>query len=136
MPNPASSGTGLLTVTALLQLNGRETEAGRDLEANETRLPIHTYTISYNGEDYEIKARSYEVWAVTSVVRSRNRLRNSWIATHCFSVCLRLCHSCRNFSVIVRQLIKFHYMLLLLVIGFELLYNVIVGVIRPYKGHN
>ena len=28
IPNPASSGTGLLTVTALLQLNGRETENG------------------------------------------------------------------------------------------------------------
>jgi len=28
MPNPASSGTGLLTVTALLQLNGRETDNG------------------------------------------------------------------------------------------------------------
>jgi len=30
MPNPASSGTGLLTVTALLQLNGRETDNGWD----------------------------------------------------------------------------------------------------------
>jgi len=30
MPNPASSGTGLLTVTALLQLYGRDTEAGWD----------------------------------------------------------------------------------------------------------
>lgn len=33
MPNPASSGTGFLTVTALLQLNGRETEVGWDLMA-------------------------------------------------------------------------------------------------------
>jgi len=34
MPNPASSGTGLLTVTALLQLHGRDTDNGWDYLLN------------------------------------------------------------------------------------------------------
>jgi len=45
MPNPASSGTGLLTVTALLQLNGRETEAGWDyLSALHENIKQYTHS--------------------------------------------------------------------------------------------
>jgi len=45
MPNPASSGTGLLTVTALLQLNGRETENGWDY-LSELHENVKQYTHS------------------------------------------------------------------------------------------
>jgi iron(III) transport system substrate-binding protein len=45
MPNPASSGTGLLTVTALLQLNNRETEAGWDyLSALHKNIKHYTHS--------------------------------------------------------------------------------------------
>jgi len=45
MPNPASSGTGLLTVTALLQLNDRYTEKGWDF-LSELHENIKQYTHS------------------------------------------------------------------------------------------
>ena len=45
MPNPASSGTGLLTVTALLQLNDRETQAGWDyLSALHENIKQYTHS--------------------------------------------------------------------------------------------